>query len=291
MKYGPEILMGVGIVGVVASTVMACKATLKVDATMKKSQEAIDHIHSGRNNFSELDYKKEDYTQDLAVTYVRRAMSVAGLYAPALAVGIAAIGCILGSHSILSKRNFALMAAYKLIDEGFKNYRGHVIEELGAGKDREYRYGKRQELTILEEAVDAAGNKVVVDKTVFDNGRQTEMYQVIFDENTSPQFKRDLTLNKYFLSAQQNYANNRLTANGYLFLNDVLESLGLPHTSAGQQVGWIKNSAKGDGFVDFEITPGYENDYSHLHPNRSPDYYLIDFNVDGVILDLFCNKG
>ena len=44
-KKSPEILVGLGIVGVVTSAVMACKATLKVNEIVEKTQDDLDRIH------------------------------------------------------------------------------------------------------------------------------------------------------------------------------------------------------------------------------------------------------
>lgn len=89
--------------------------------------------------------------------------------------------------------------------------------------------------------------------------------------------------NLMFLRAQQNYANNRLRNQGYLFLNDVYDMIGIPRTKAGQVVGWVYDERNpiGDNFVDFGI---YE-DRNAAFINGYTDKVLLDFNVDGNILD------
>ena len=90
-----------------------------------------------------------------------------------------------------------------------------------------------------------------------------------------------------FLKAEQNYANDRLRARGYLFLNEVYERLGIKQTKAGQIVGWVYDTKEpiGDNYVDFGIyntniekTRDFVNGYENV--------ILLDFNVDGNILDL-----
>ena len=44
-KHSPEILIAVGVIGTVASAVMACKATTKVNTILDKAKEDIDTIH------------------------------------------------------------------------------------------------------------------------------------------------------------------------------------------------------------------------------------------------------
>ena len=94
-------------------------------------------------------------------------------------------------------------------------------------------------------------------------------------------------MNLFFLKRQQDWANERLKARGYLFLNEVYESLGIPRTKAGQVVGWVYDAKnpKGDNYVDFGIY--------NLHDEKARDFVngyersiWLDFNVDGNILDL-----
>lgn len=93
----------------------------------------------------------------------------------------------------------------------------------------------------------------------------------------------DSEYNKYFLMHQQNYATEKLRHRGYLFLNEVYDMLGIPRTKAGQVVGWVYDERNpiGDNFVDFGI---YE-DRNAAFINGYSDKVLLDFNVDGNILD------
>ena len=90
-----------------------------------------------------------------------------------------------------------------------------------------------------------------------------------------------------FLNAQQNYANDLLKSKGYLFLNDVYDMLGIPKTKAGQVVGWVydpENPNSGDNYVDFGIYDAY-NEKARDFVNGYERTILLDFNVDGYILD------
>ena len=44
-KHSPEILVVAGVVGTVASAVLACKATLKVDKVLDETKEKMDKVH------------------------------------------------------------------------------------------------------------------------------------------------------------------------------------------------------------------------------------------------------
>ena len=90
-----------------------------------------------------------------------------------------------------------------------------------------------------------------------------------------------------FLRNQQQYANDKLRANGYLFLNEVYEMLGIQKTQAGQIVGWVYDdkNENGDNYVDFGM---YDVNRSTCRDfvNGYERSILLDFNVDGSILNL-----
>lgn len=91
--------------------------------------------------------------------------------------------------------------------------------------------------------------------------------------------------NKFFVMRQQDYANELLKHRGYLFLNDVYDMLGIPRSKAGQVVGWIYDpeDPNRDSYVDFGIFNIRNQDFV----NEYEGCLLLDFNVDGMILDRF----
>lgn len=289
-KHSPEILVGVGIVGVVSSTIMACKATTKLDEVLTEPKDKIEKIHELMENPDMVpegkEYTEEDGKKDLTIMYTQSAIKVIRLYAPAVALGSLSIAAILGGHHILRKRNIALAAAYATIDKSFKDYRGRVIERFGAELDKELKYNIKA-AEVEETVVDEKGKEKKVKNTVnvADPNVYSE-YSKFFDESC-PGFTKDPEYNLMFLKDQQRYANDLLKVKGYLFLNDVYEMLGIPRTQAGQIVGWIYDEKNpiGDNFVDFGI---YD-----LHKEANRDFVngyerviLLDFNVDGDILDM-----
>lgn len=280
-KYSPEILMGLGIVGVVTSTVLACKATLKVDSIVEKSKDNFAKIHRIKETHPEESYSEEDYKKDLAIVWAQQITSIGRLYAPAIALGAVSIGCLIGSHNILSKRNVALMAAYKLIDEGYSKYRKRVISDLGVEKDQEYRFGPDKEVkkTDEEEKRDKDLARVNDEYGI----TKKSIYAKFFDEY-STQWRKDPAYSLFFLKSQQNYANDLLNSRGHVFLNEVYDMLGIPRTQEGAIVGWVKDSPDGDGVIDFGIYDGSKS--SREFVNGYNQSVLLDFNVDGIIYDL-----
>lgn len=287
-KASPEIMVVAGVVGVVTSTVMACKATTKVNDILEETRKQVDDVHNVLDSdvITEEEYNNDDAKKDLAIIYTQTGVKLIKLYAPSVIVGALSITGILASHKILKKRNVALTAAYATIDRSFKEYRGRVVERFGKELDRELRYNiKAQE--IEEKTVDKDGNETVEKKTisVVDPNMYSD-YARIFD-NGSMGWTKDPEYNLMFLKLQQNQANDRLRAQGYLFLNDVYDMLGIPRTKAGQIVGWVydEENPVGDNFVDFGIYDIY-NEKACDFVNGRERSIVLDFNVDGNILDM-----
>lgn len=286
-KHSPEILLVAGIVGAVTSAVMACKATLKANDIVEESRTQIDTIHEVSENPEMAEkYSEEDKKKDLAIVYTQTAVKFIKLYGPSVLLGVASLGCMVGSNRILNKRNVALAAAYATVDKGFKEYRGRVIERFGKELDKELRYNiKAQEFEKV--AVDDNGNETVTTETVdVADPNNYSPYAIIFDDGNTG-WDKDPELTKFFLIQQQNYANDLLKSRGHLFLNEVYDMLGAKRTKAGAQVGWVydEKNASGDNFVDFGIFD-INNPKARDFVNGYERVIILDFNVDGVILDL-----
>lgn len=286
-KHSPEILLAAGVVGVVASGVMACKATLKVEEIIDDAKHKIDTIHevSADPTMAEK-YSEEDSKKDLAIVYTQTAVKLVKLYGPSVALAGVSLGCMIGSNRILNKRNVALAAAYTAVDKGFKEYRGRVIERFGKELDKELKYGIKAK-EIEEVSVDEKGKEVSTKSTVeVMDPNNYSPYSIIFDDGNAG-WDPDPELTKYFLIQQQNWANDRLKAKGHLFLNEVYDMLGAKRTKAGAQVGWVydEKNPVGDNYVDFGIFDIY-NPKSRDFVNGYEKVIVLDFNVDGVILDL-----
>ena len=286
-KHSPEILMGVGVVGVVTSTVMACKATMKLNDILEESKETRDKIKEVENNPKYEDkYSQEDAKKDLTINYVQTGMKIAKLYAPAVVLGGASLGCLLASNDILRKRNAALSAAYMTVDKSFKEYRNRVTERFGEEVEKEIRYGIKAE-QLETTVVDEDGNETTVTDTVKTMDPNLYSDYARFFDAASPYWQNDPEYNLMFLKAQQQYANDLLRAKGRLFLNDVYDMLGIEKTKAGQVVGWVydRENPNGDNFVDFGI---YDMSKERVRAfvNGYETNILLDFNVDGNIWDL-----
>lgn len=283
-KYAPEVLLALGIAGVVAGTVMACKATTKYqdildehEKKMEKQRRASELAKKG-----EVEYSEDDAAQDKLIILKDTAIETIKTYGPAATVFIAGVLCICVSHGILKKRYLGAVAAYVKVADAFKQYRGRVIDDVGEDKDIEYRYGIKKE-EVAYTYTDEEGNETVgheeIHSILDDDLSELSGYSKIFYE-PNPNFTKDPQSNYVFLKAQQEFWNIKLKSRGYVFLNEVLVSLGFEPTKYGQIVGWRYDSTY-DTYIDFGL---YSVRNSRFKEGLEPAVVL-DFNVDGPILD------
>lgn len=289
-KHSPEILVVAGVVGIVTSTIMACKATTKVSEIVDETKETIDIIHDsvgkGLHTSDGEEYTQEVANKDLAIVYAQTGLKFVKLYGPSVVLGVASIGCMVGSNRILRKRNIALAAAFKAVDTSFKEYRGRVIDRFGKEMDRELRFGIKAK-EIEETVVDENGNETTVTKTVevADPNVAHSIYSVVWCEGNTG-WTRNAELNKVFLIQTQNAANDKLRLNGILTLNEVYDMLGVPRTAYGQIAGWVytEDDSVGDGYVDFGIF-NPNNPKACDFVNGYEKSIILDFNCIGNILE------
>ena len=277
-KHTPTILTATGVVGVVATTILASKATLKLEPIIDEMDEALAVAKNVRVEAPEK-YSERDYTKDITRTYTTAVVKVGKLYAPAFSLGVLSISCLISSHGIMQKRNVALAAAYKTVEEGFSAYRQRVVEEFGEEKDQEIRIQSLKTLEVEEK--DPKTGKITTTKA-FDPNRVSD-YARFFDESNPNWRRADDQLNFFFVKQAQTYMNNLLQARGHVFLNEAYDALGIPRTQAGAVVGWVI-SKDGDNFVDFGIYDS-ASEKARQFVNGQERSLLLDFNVDGVIYD------
>lgn len=285
-KHSPAILFTVGTVGVVTSTVMACKATLQLETTLEKHRaqllEIEDFAIAAIPN-PDVEYTDKDLRKDRAIVRVRQATSVGRLYAPAATVGLLSVCALGGSHVILTKRNTAVMAAYATIEKAFAEYQERVVAVVGPEKEREIRYAlEDREIAVDDPETGRTEVEVVKTPTAEALGE----YRKMFGRDTSQSWSPVPEYNLIFLRGVQNQLNDQLYGKGHVFLNDAFDALGLDRTKVGSQVGWVKNNANGDNIIDFGIFSGEDPLTFHDFMTGRENSILLDFNVDGVIWNL-----
>ena len=205
-KRSPEILTGIGIAGMITTTILAVRATPKALKLIEeqKEEESVDELSS--------------------FEVVKVAWKP---YIPAMVTCIASTACLIGASSVNTKRNAALATAYKLSETALSEYRDKVVETIGEKKERIIR-DKVAEERVKKNPV--SKNEVIVTG----NGKT-----LCFDPISGRYFmcsietikKAENTLNKQMLH----------DISGYVSLNEFYDELGLDHTSIGNDLGWNTN--------------------------------------------------
>lgn len=276
-KHAPEILVGVGATSVVGGTVFACKATLEAQAIV--GEELYD---------PEGGPLEEGELKQLAV---KRGFDIAKGYIPAAGLVGGGIAMMVAAKSIEHNRFAAMLGAYSSLQATFDEYRARVIEQGGEELDKQlYNGAEKRVIERVEVREDGKKPKKVKEEvTVFTGGES--LYHRLYDETNCPgTWRNNRENNLFFLECQCKLFNQRLQAEGRLFLNDVLKALGFDYCEAGQFVGWLASDIEGskDGFIDFGIDYAYMDqeiaDAQAENRAEEPSIWLT-FNCDGEVWD------
>lgn len=298
-KASPTIMIVGAAIGGVTATVLACKATIKAQDILTEHNAQVESIHttkkqieSGEIQLSEGEtYTEKDYKSDITTTYVQTGLKLAKVYAPAVTLGAVSLGCMFGSHHIMSKRNASLTAAYIALDKAFEEYKSRVSDRFGSRVQEELEHNIK-----AVELESKSTNEQGVEETIKEYKdiamQHTSPYTCIFDE-TVDTWQPDNMLNRNYLFLMEQAANKRLRIQGHLFLNDVLASLGTHggvtmKTPEGQIVGWLydPNDPTQQSHVDFGVTNYVEGDEAlNSFINGGERSVMLRFNCDGPIID------
>ena len=286
-KNSPEILLGAGIVGFVGTIVLACRATCRADEVLEFHRRKIKDINDAKeiadaDPEGEMSYDVEIYRQDKVIRYLKTTGSLVKLYAPTVAVGTLSLACILTSRNIMQKRYLGVVAAYNGVSAAFEEYRKRVRDEYGEDLDKHFRYGTTyDELPVYDENGKKTKDKEQVEKTETEMVMPTDDSCRFFD-SSNPNWDKNPTFSMMWLRGQQNILNDILHTRGHVFLNEVYDALGFPHTPQGAVLGWI--DGEGDNCIDFGL---YDQNKENVRRfvNGVDNVIMLEFNHDGVIWD------
>lgn len=205
-KHSPEILTGIGIAGMITTTVLAVKATPKALKLIedKKKEEKVDELPP-------LETVKTTWK----------------CYIPATVTGVASIACLIGASSVNARRNAALATAYKLSETALTEYKEKVVETIGEKKEQAVREAIDKDRV---EANPVSKNEVII----------TEKGNTLcLDPLSKRYFKSDIER----IKKAENILNKRMLHDmfGYVSVNELYDELGLDHTDIGDDLGWNVN--------------------------------------------------
>lgn len=242
--HAPEILLTVGIASGIATVFTACKQTTKLNDILDETNDelaAADEALAGERKLKEgEEYTPEEHDKDVKIIKAQCAGKIARNYAVPASLGVLSIVCTLASFRIMHQRNVALATAFNGLSAAFAKYRERVRNEMGADADRHFRYG-----TKLKQVLDESGNVVDIKREdeFPDDGFHFDGDPLCynFDSSTSTEFRDEFHRrpeNWQRLCDVQDWARTVVATRGHVFLNDILEQLGLAPCAAGQVLGW-----------------------------------------------------
>lgn len=283
----PAIMIVVGTVGVVGGTIMACRASMKLKDVLDEGKEAVNDIHeyAESDEAKEKGYTEKDEKKAVVIENVKTAGKVAKLYAPAVIVEAAGLGCMIGSNHILTKRNIGLAGAYAAVQKEFKEYRDRVVDRFGEDLDRELKHNITK-AEYKEKETDEDGKTKTVKKSVDVAGDGTGYsgYSKFFDE-ASREFTGDPEHDKWYVLRGEELFNNKLRMNGFVFLNDIYDYFDIPRTKQGQTDGWVYDPEHPDAYpINFDIM-NVEKEANRRFVNGYEPSILLEFKNCSYILD------
>lgn len=204
VKHSPEILTGIGIAGMITTTVIAVRATPKAIRLLDEE-------------------KKVQNTDKLKLVDVVK--TTWKCYIPAGITGTISVICIISASSVNHRRNAALTAAYTLSESTLREYRKKVIETIGDKKEETIRDAVAKEC--LERT--PVENKEVIITTKGDT--------LCFDVISGRYFKSDIDK----LKKVENELNYQMRSEMYISLNEFYYAIGLDPIKVGDDLGWNIN--------------------------------------------------
>ena len=272
----PTLLVVAGVGGLVATAVLASKASRKLDPIIETHRIKREDIKT--NSGREVFVSNRAEQKAILELYVETGTKLTKLYGPTLFIGTASVISVLGGHKILRGRQIATMAAYSGLLEQFQNYRKRIADTLGEEVEKGIYEGARGE---WKENPDHPGEYQLT--PVYDPDQPADYLRPWFDEFNN-NWTRDPVANYLFLKGVQQHMNNRLAVKGHVFLNEVFDALGMERCSEGAVVGWVKHRSKGDGYVDFGFMTS-RDPVAIAFCNGAERSVRLNFNIDGVIWD------
>lgn len=298
-KASPTIMIVGAAIGGVTATVLACKATIKAQDILAEHNAAVESIHAAKekikNGELQMDegesYTEKEFKQDITTAYIQTGLKLAKVYAPAVTLGVASLGCMFGSHHVMTRRNASLTAAYIALDKAFEEYRTRVTDRFGDRVQQELEHNVKA-VEIESKKTNEQGVEETIKQYTDVAMAHTSPYTCIFDE-TVDTWQPSNMMNRNYLFLMEQAANKRLRIQGHLFLNDVLDLIGTHggvtmKTPEGQIVGWIydPNDETRQNHVDFGVTNYVEGDDSlNSFISGHERSVMLRFNCDGPIID------
>ena len=211
--HSPEILLALGIASGVSTVVWAVKETPKALKLIEEKKQT-----EGRDELTPIECVKTTWK----------------CYIPAAMSGGFSVACLIGSHSVHSRRNAALATAYKISETAFSEYKDQVIDMIGDKKEKTVRE-KVDKARIEKNPI--SRNEVIITRRV---------NTLCYDSLSVRYFYSDIDA----IKKAENELNRRMILEMYVSLNEFYDELDLEHTVIGDELGWRSD----DGLIEIQFS-------------------------------------
>lgn len=222
-KHSPEILTGIGIAGMLSTTVLAVRATPK--ALMLIEEKKREKKFTGEQpELTKLEVVKTAWKP----------------YIPAAVTGAASVACLVGASSVNARRNAALAAAYALSESTLADYKEKVVETIGEKKAQE-----------VKDAIakDKIENDPVTRKEIIATDKGETL---CYDALSGRYFKSDIE----YIRRAVNNLNERLLFDTHISLNEYYDEIGLEEIfPMGENLGWtVDPDSANKGLIELDFS-------------------------------------
>lgn len=252
-RSSPTILTCVSVIGVVATTVMAVKATPKATRLIEQAEvEKSLMLNQGSESL------------DGELTPLEIVRLTWQCYIPAALVGLSTITCIVGINALNKRNQASLVSAYALLNQSYQQYRNAAKAVYGEDADSKIK-------------IEAAKNVYVSADGCYIYDPESESEEILF---------YDTFCQRYFTSTMssvinaQYHVNRNFALRGWSDLNELYDFLGLEEHRGGDLIGWSS-----DEMLESGLTPWIEFENRLVKMDDGLECYLISTLYEPIVLN------
>lgn len=217
VKHEPDILMGMGLAGMVGSMALLVKSTI----------DAVNCVNARKIELNKEKLSKKEIFKTVWKCYI-----------PPLIMTAVSIPCVIMGNRVLNRRNAALAAAYTISETALQEYQNKAKEIVGEKKEQQIREAAAKETV---EKTYKKGSTMITG-----NGDS-----LFYDELSGRYFRS--TWNKVLKSANELNAD-AIGGSDIITINDWFQAIGLDPVELGEERGWSVYNNGAKGLISISLT-------------------------------------
>lgn len=294
-EKAPDAMVVVGVIGLAAAGIWACKVTAdKVPEILDERDDIIDMIQNLECEEMSEEENQKDIEKSIKKANRACALKLVKAYALPVGLGLASGASVLAGNHIIKTRYAAALAGMQGLQTAYDNYRSRIVDKFGEAADKYAAYGV-ETVEVEVEETDEKGKTVLtkkeqeVLKDVTDASAHSPYFRFIKPDDAlyreckgSPIYLRNQLeiyeeiLNQMYDQGKPIYFNDAMS---YIFGSDDSYM-----SDDGQIVGWYKYDKKNKAMADERISLRIGSIHNHNDETDSDEiWFYIDPNVFGPV--------